>query len=51
MLLVEQNAAMALSLSDYAYIFQHGKVAREGSSDELRTDKHIIELYLGGELS
>jgi len=47
-LLVEQNAAMALSLSDYAYIFRHGKVAQEGPSEELRADRDILELYLGG---
>lgn len=48
-LLVEQNATMALSLCDYAYIFQTGQVARFGKPAELLTDNSVQSLYLGGE--
>ena len=47
-LLVEQNASMALTLSQYAYIVQHGRVAQQGPSAELKTDRSIFDLYLGG---
>lgn len=47
-LLVEQNAAMALSLSDYAYVFRLGRVAQQGPSQQLRDNQEVIELYLGG---
>ena len=47
-LLVEQNASMALALSHYAYIIQHGQVIQQGPSAELKTDQRIFESYLGG---
>lgn len=46
-LLVEQNAAMALDLADHGYIMENGKVVLDGPSDELRQDKDIQEFYLG----
>ena len=46
-LLVEQNAAMALELSDYGYILENGKVVMDGESAELAQDKDIREFYLG----
>ena len=46
-LLVEQNAAMALALCRYAYVFQTGKVAKEGTAEELLDDPYMQELYLG----
>lgn len=46
-LLVEQNAAMALSLCRYAYVFQTGKVAKQGTAEELLDDQYMQELYLG----
>lgn len=46
-LLVEQNAAMALSLCSYAYVFQTGKVAKQGTAEDLLDDQYIQELYLG----
>ena len=46
-LLVEQNAAMALALCRYAYVFQTGKVAKEGTAEELLDDQYMQELYLG----
>lgn len=47
LLLVEQNANMALTISHYAYIMENGRIVMEGSSNELRQDKDIREFYLG----
>jgi branched-chain amino acid transport system ATP-binding protein len=46
-LLIEQNARMALAIADRAYVLEHGKVARAGTADELRHDRDIQEFYLG----
>jgi branched-chain amino acid transport system ATP-binding protein len=48
-LLVEQNAAMALRNSDYAYVMETGRVAKHGAAAELLDDPDIKALYLGGE--
>jgi branched-chain amino acid transport system ATP-binding protein len=46
-LLVEQNAAMALSIADYGYILTAGRVAKEGPASELADDPEVRQLYLG----
>ena len=46
-LLVEQNAGMALDLCDHGYIMENGKVVLDGTPDELRADEDIQEFYLG----
>lgn len=46
-LLVEQNAAMALDLASYGYVMENGKVVIDGKSSDLRADKDIQEFYLG----
>lgn len=46
-LLVEQNVQMALAVSDYGYVFSHGKVDLEGPSNQLIKNQHIREAYLG----
>jgi branched-chain amino acid transport system ATP-binding protein len=46
-LLVEQNATMALSIADQGYVLEHGRVVRDGPGDELVADKDIREFYLG----
>jgi branched-chain amino acid transport system ATP-binding protein len=46
-LLVEQNAELALSLASYAYVLENGKIVKEGTSDDLREDQDIREFYLG----
>lgn len=46
-LLVEQNAAMALSIAHRAYVIETGRIVRSGSAEELRSDDDIISLYLG----
>jgi len=50
-LLVEQNARLALKVSDYGYVLQRGLVAAEGASDALLEDASVAEAYLGGETS
>jgi branched-chain amino acid transport system ATP-binding protein len=47
-LMVEQNAAAALSISDHAYILQNGRVALEGDSEYLVNNADVQRLYLGG---
>lgn len=46
-LLVEQNAMMALGVADFAYILETGRIVRSGPADELRDDAEIQEFYLG----
>jgi branched-chain amino acid transport system ATP-binding protein len=46
-LLVEQNASMALSIAHHAVVLENGRVARSGSAEELRNDDKIKDLYLG----
>lgn len=47
MLLVEQNVQMALAVSDYGYVLAQGRVDVEGLSNELATNEHVREAYLG----
>jgi branched-chain amino acid transport system ATP-binding protein len=46
-LLVEQNAVIALAISDYGYIMEHGKVVIDGTSEELMSNEDVQEFYLG----
>lgn len=46
-LLVEQNANLALSVSDRAYVLETGKIVKEGFAKDLLSDKSIKESYLG----
>ena len=46
-LVVEQNAEIALAVSDYAYVLEVGRVAVEGTSDELRAHEGVRKSYLG----
>jgi branched-chain amino acid transport system ATP-binding protein len=47
MLLVEQNAAIALELADSAYLIETGRVVLSGSSEELRRNEGVRKAYLG----
>ena len=47
-LLVEQNAAMALQVAQHGYIMENGKIVLDGTADELRENEDIKEFYLGG---
>jgi branched-chain amino acid transport system ATP-binding protein len=46
-LLIEQNANMALSIADYGYIMETGKVVMDGEAAKLLKDEDIQEFYLG----
>jgi branched-chain amino acid transport system ATP-binding protein len=46
-LLVEQNAGLALAVAGRGYLLQHGEIAAEGSIENLRDDRLMHELYLG----
>ncbi|MFI5338565.1 MAG: ABC transporter ATP-binding protein [Candidatus Methylomirabilales bacterium] len=46
-LMVEQNAAKALEISDYAYVMELGKNRYEGSGEAIRNDDRVKRLYLG----
>jgi len=47
--LVEQNALMALSIADRGYVLDTGRVVLEGNSSDLLHDPLVINAYLGGE--
>ena len=47
MLLVEQNASLALELADFAYLLETGRVALSGPSDQIRNDESVRRAYLG----
>ncbi len=47
-LLVEQNAQMALSIADRGYVMETGKIVLEGKADDLLHDPMVISAYLGG---
>ncbi|HUQ25074.1 MAG TPA: ATP-binding cassette domain-containing protein, partial [Burkholderiales bacterium] len=47
MLLVEQNAEMALQLADRVYVIDHGTVVFEGTPERLRADRQVTTTYLG----
>ncbi len=47
-LLVEQNANLALEVSSYAYCLETGRIAMEGESKQLRSDPRLKATYLGG---
>ncbi len=46
-LLIEQNAVMALSIADYGYIMETGKVVMDGPASKLLGDEDVQEFYLG----
>jgi branched-chain amino acid transport system ATP-binding protein len=46
-LIVEQNATMALSIADHGYVIETGRVVKEGQGQTLLHDKDIQEFYLG----
>ena len=46
-LLIEQNANMALKIADYAYVLETGNITKHGTGAELLADESIKEAYLG----
>jgi branched-chain amino acid transport system ATP-binding protein len=47
-LLVEQNANMALNIAKRAYVLETGRVVREGDAQKLKNETDIRKIYLGG---
>ena len=47
-LLVEQNAKLAMEISNRAYVLESGRIVMEGPSSELRTNPDLKAAYLGG---
>jgi branched-chain amino acid transport system ATP-binding protein len=47
MLLVEQNASLALSLADTAYLLETGRIVTSGPSAQIREDEGVRRSYLG----
>jgi branched-chain amino acid transport system ATP-binding protein len=47
MLLVEQNAAMALDLADHAYLIETGRVVLSGTAGDIKSDESVRRSYLG----
>lgn len=48
-LLVEQNARMALKVADFGYIMESGKIVLDGAKDDLVNNEDVKEFYLGGD--
>jgi branched-chain amino acid transport system ATP-binding protein len=46
-LLVEQNAQLAFSISHRCYVLENGRVVIQGETDEVKRDSHVREAYLG----
>lgn len=46
-LLVEQNAKLAMKTADYTYVLERGKITIEGPSEQVRNDARVIQSYLG----
>jgi branched-chain amino acid transport system ATP-binding protein len=47
-LLVEQNARMALEIAHKAYVLETGAITLKGKASELIDNEHVIQAYLGG---
>jgi len=47
MLLVEQNAAMALDVADFGYVLENGQIVMDGPAERLKRNADIQEFYLG----
>ena len=47
MLLVEQNATMALDVADFGYVLENGQIAMDGPAERLKRNADIREFYLG----
>jgi len=46
-LIVEQDATSTLRISDRVYVLEHGRTVREGTAQEIASDKYIQQIYLG----
>ena len=46
-MLVEQNAMMAMDIASYSYVLETGNIVYEGTSDYIKSQDKIVEVYLG----
>jgi branched-chain amino acid transport system ATP-binding protein len=46
-LLVEQNVRIALSIANYGYVMENGRVVLDGSADFLKNNEDVKEFYIG----
>jgi branched-chain amino acid transport system ATP-binding protein len=46
-LLVEQNARAALSIADYTYVMENGRIVLDGAADKLKDNEDVKEFYMG----
>ena len=46
-LLVEQNVRIALSIADYGYVMENGRVVLDGSAEFLKNNEDVKEFYIG----
>ena len=46
-LIVEQDATSTLRIADRVYVLEHGRTVREGTAQEIASDKYIQQIYLG----
>ncbi len=46
-LLVEQNAALALAIADHGYVMENGRIVLDGPAESLRQNSDVKEFYLG----
>lgn len=46
-MLVEQNARLAMQLTDYTYVIEQGRIVLEGKSETMRNDERVVKAYLG----
>ena len=47
MLLVEQNAKMALDVADFGYVLEGGRIVLDGTAERLKSNDDVKEFYLG----
>jgi branched-chain amino acid transport system ATP-binding protein len=47
MLVVEQNASLALGIADHAYLLETGRIVMSGSAEEIGKDESVRKAYLG----
>ena len=47
-LLVEQNANLALSIADFGYVMENGRVVLDGDAEKLAANEDVKHFYLGG---
>ncbi len=50
-ILVEQNARMALKMSHYAYVLEDGEIVIQGTGEELLNDERVQSAYLGASVN